>query len=136
MTSPLSGISVTVLFVGDLAASTAFYRDALDATLINQDEQSSFFELAGSKVLLLNRDGAVELVDDGVATDSATRPKGELVSFVEDVDQTVATLANRGVTFLRGPENRRWGMRTAHFTDPDGHVWEIAQSVDLAGPHE
>ena len=25
-----------------------------------------------------------------------------------------------------------WGMRTAAFTDPDGHVWEVAQ--ELRGP--
>jgi lactoylglutathione lyase len=25
--------------------------------------------------------------------------------------------------------NREWGKRTASFTDPDGHLWEIAQDL-------
>jgi uncharacterized glyoxalase superfamily protein PhnB len=28
---------------------------------------------------------------------------------------------------LSGPANREWGMRTATFADPAGHIWEIAQ---------
>jgi uncharacterized glyoxalase superfamily protein PhnB len=25
--------------------------------------------------------------------------------------------------------DREWGVRTACFTDPDGHVWEVAQQL-------
>jgi uncharacterized glyoxalase superfamily protein PhnB len=28
--------------------------------------------------------------------------------------------------------NRDWGMRTACFADPDGHIWEIAQELSPA----
>jgi lactoylglutathione lyase len=34
---------------------------------------------------------------------------------------------------LNGPVDRDWGMRTASFTDPDGHIWEIAQELAAAG---
>jgi mannose-6-phosphate isomerase-like protein (cupin superfamily) len=30
------------------------------------------------------------------------------------------------------PMNREWGVRTASFTDPDGHIWEIAQKLPEA----
>ena len=33
----------------------------------------------------------------------------------------------RGVELLNGPLDREWGVRTAAFADPDGHVWEVAQ---------
>jgi len=36
------------------------------------------------------------------------------------------------VELLNGPVNREWGMRTAGFTDPDGHIWEIAQKLPEA----
>ncbi len=134
MDSPLSGIGVTVLFCADLDASTAFYRDALGATLVNTDAQSAFLDLAGSKVLLLSPEGAVDLVDDSIATGAGTPATGELVCLVDDIDEVVITLAQRGVAFLRGPEDRRWGMRTAHFTDPDGHVWELAQNIEGGSP--
>jgi catechol 2,3-dioxygenase-like lactoylglutathione lyase family enzyme len=45
---------------------------------------------------------------------------------VDDVDEACAELATRGVTLLNGPIDRPWGIRTASFTDPDGHIWEIA----------
>jgi catechol 2,3-dioxygenase-like lactoylglutathione lyase family enzyme len=31
------------------------------------------------------------------------------------------------VELLNGPIDREWGVRTAAFADPDGHVWEVAQ---------
>ena len=44
-----------------------------------------------------------------------------------------AELGTRGVVLLNGPMNREWGMRTASFTDPDGHIWEIAQQLPQPG---
>jgi lactoylglutathione lyase len=51
---------------------------------------------------------------------------------VDDADAVCADLATRGVGLLNGPMNREWGMRTASFTDPDGHIWEIAQELPEA----
>jgi uncharacterized glyoxalase superfamily protein PhnB len=45
---------------------------------------------------------------------------------VDDVDAMCAELAKRGVKLLNGPMDRPWGIRTASFTDPGGHIWEIA----------
>ena len=44
-----------------------------------------------------------------------------------DVDAVCAELATRGVTLLNGPMDRPWGVRTASFVDPGGHIWEIAK---------
>jgi uncharacterized glyoxalase superfamily protein PhnB len=38
------------------------------------------------------------------------------------------------VSLLNGPIDRPWGMRTATFADPDGHIWEIAQQLGEDGP--
>jgi uncharacterized glyoxalase superfamily protein PhnB len=48
---------------------------------------------------------------------------------VDDVDELHAELAAKGVEFVREPIDREWGLRTAHFKDPDGNVWEIAQQL-------
>jgi uncharacterized glyoxalase superfamily protein PhnB len=45
---------------------------------------------------------------------------------VDDVDAMCAELAARGVELLNGPMDRPWGIRTASFKDPAGHIWEIA----------
>jgi uncharacterized glyoxalase superfamily protein PhnB len=46
---------------------------------------------------------------------------------VDDVDAMCAELASRGVELLNGPMDRPWGIRTAAFRDPAGHIWEIAK---------
>ena len=46
---------------------------------------------------------------------------------IEDADAVIGNLADRGVELLNGPIDRAWGLRTAAFADPDGHVWEVAQ---------
>ena len=48
---------------------------------------------------------------------------------VDDVDATAADLAARNVALLNGPVDRPWGIRTAAFADPAGHVWEIAGPI-------
>ena len=45
---------------------------------------------------------------------------------VDDVDAMCAELTERGVELLNGPMDRPWGIRTASFRDPGGHIWEIA----------
>jgi catechol 2,3-dioxygenase-like lactoylglutathione lyase family enzyme len=46
---------------------------------------------------------------------------------VDDVDAMCAELTRRGVELINGPIDRPWGIRTACFRDPAGHVWEIAK---------
>lgn len=46
---------------------------------------------------------------------------------VDDVDAMCTELAARGVALLNGPMDRPWGIRTASFRDPGGHIWEIAR---------
>lgn len=59
----------------------------------------------------------------------ATRDAGvrfQFTLFVDDVDAMFEELKERGVDLLNGPMDRPWGIRTASFRDPGGHIWEIA----------
>jgi uncharacterized glyoxalase superfamily protein PhnB len=42
----------------------------------------------------------------------------------------VDDLAERRVQLLNGAMDREWGIRTASFRDPGGHIWEIAQPLE------
>jgi uncharacterized glyoxalase superfamily protein PhnB len=53
----------------------------------------------------------------------------QLTIGVDDVDALCERLTARGVTLLNGPMDRPWGIRTASFTDPAGHIWEIGGPV-------
>jgi lactoylglutathione lyase len=86
--------------------------------VIYEDENSAVVRFENMIVNLLVRSAAHELIAPGaVATQDAA---------------VCAALATRGVTLLNGPMNREWGMRTACFADPDGHIWEIAQQLPEA----
>ena len=53
----------------------------------------------------------------------------QLTIWVDDVDRVAAELDARGVPLLNGPVDREWGVRTVSFTDPDGHIWEVAHDL-------
>ncbi len=130
MSMTLKRIDATVLFVADLDRATAFYRDTLGLPLQSQDENSAVFAFETTLLLLLSIAGAQDLLSpDAVVAARPTGARCQLVSFVEDVDAFYREMVARGVVFVRPPVDRAWGLRTAHFTDPDGHLWEVAQPV-------
>ena len=91
-----------------------------------EDEKSAVFTFGETLVNLLQGTEAPGLV--GPAT-VASRDDGVRFQFtlaVEDVDAMCANLESRGVELLNGPIDRPWGIRTASFRDPGGHIWEVA----------
>jgi len=44
----------------------------------------------------------------------------------QEVDEIVAAAERAGATVTRRPAPTFYGGYAAYFTDPDGHVWEIA----------
>src|ERR1700722_7257507 len=64
--------------------------------------------------------------------EQAGKGVGQFAIIVDDVDAVCAEIAGRGVQSLAGPADRDWGMRTATFADPGGHIWEIAQELPSA----
>ena len=126
MSSWPGAISAITLFVDDLEVSKQFYRDVFDSELKFEDEASAVFAFGGTLVNLLRTSAAEELI--GPAT-VAPRDAGSRLQFtldVDDVDAMCTELERRGVRLINGPMDRPWGVRTACFADPGGHIWEIA----------
>lgn len=127
------GIEAITLFVEDLEAAKRFYTDVFELPVMFEDDSSAVFNFGNTVINLLAITSAPELI--GPAT-VATREAGsrlQLTLEVDDVDARCALLSARGVSLVNGPMNRPWGIRTACFTDPGGHVWEIAQSLPKPG---
>ena len=126
----LKNVGAITLFVEDLAAARAFYGEAFGLPVHYADDDSTVFDLGNTLVNLLTVEAAAELVGaDGVGRPGAGA-RAQYTIWVEDADATCAELTRRGVTLLNGPLDRPWGQRTAAFTDPAGHVWEIAQTLN------
>ena len=126
----LKRIDVVVLFVGDLERAKAFYGDTLGMSKTFEDEVSAGFDFDSTMLLLLTTAGAQDLLtNDAVAVPRPPGASSQLVAFVDDVDVLHRDLAGQGVEFIREPIDRDWGLRTAHFKDPDGNIWEVAQPL-------
>jgi catechol 2,3-dioxygenase-like lactoylglutathione lyase family enzyme len=132
MSESLQSVGAITLFVEDLQPSKAFYENVFGAPLVYEDENSAVFKFENMIVNLLKVPAAHGLIDPGVVAAREAGSRFQLSIWVEDADAVCAELASRGVTLLNGPMNRAWGMRTASFVDPAGHIWEVAQ--ELPGP--
>jgi len=132
MTASLKSVGAITLFVEDPRRSKSFYEDVFDVPAIYEDEDAAAFKFENTIVNLLRTPAARDLIDPGAVASRDAGSRFQLTIWVDDADGACAELASRGVELLNGPMNRDWGMRTASFTDPDGHIWEIAQELSEA----
>ena len=124
-------IGAIVLFVQDLDGCTAFYRDILQLPYQGSDPGLVVFQLReGLSLILLSPSGVADVMGtEAQALPRADRLRGYLALAVADVDATYKELSAKGVAFVQPPTNKPWGLRLAHFTDPEGNLWEITQDI-------
>lgn len=114
--------------VADLERAIGFYRDVLGLRLLFQErdeahgEAFAFLELEGGNLELLAR------LDGGYAP----REPGpmlcpHLALGTDDLDASLAALADLGVALRKGPLEIPGMVRWAYFCDPDGNVLEYVQ---------
>jgi catechol 2,3-dioxygenase-like lactoylglutathione lyase family enzyme len=120
----------TILVVGDIDRSRAFYRDVLGAELYREYGGSSIvFRFQGAWLLVVTGGGPTE---DKPSVTFAPPPDPDSVSQsftirVQDCRAAYATLSARGAVFLTPPVESAWEVR-AFFRDPDGHLFEISEA--------
>ena len=121
-------ISLVTLGVADLRRATAFY-EALGWG--GQEVQETvFFQAGGLVVVLWGR--AALAADSGIA-DSGTDGFGGValahnVRSPGEVDAVLAEAVAAGATVTRPAAETFYGGYAGCFTDPDGHVWEVAHN--------
>ena len=59
-----------------------------------------------------------------------------LLQYVEDVDSAFRKAIEAGAKETRPVENQFWGDRMGTLTDPFGHVWSLATTVEEVSPEE
>jgi lactoylglutathione lyase len=129
----INDVGAVILFVEDLPRSRAFYHEVLGLDVEFEDDVSVGFKIEGLVFIVLQVDRArAQLQGEPTATPGAGAT-AFLTHFTEDVDALHANLVERRVSFFQTPTDQPWGMRTAYFKDPDGHVWEIAQPIGRSG---
>jgi lactoylglutathione lyase len=119
-------VAAVTLFVEDLAVTRQFYLDVFEVPVAYEDAVSAVFNFGPMMVNLLEVGEAPGLIGPAVVAG----PDGSRFQFtltVDDVDAKCEELVKRGVQLVNGPMDRPWGIRTACFADPAGHLWEIAK---------
>lgn len=123
------GIFAITLFAEDLSATKQFYREVFGLPLAFEDENSAVFNFGNTLINLLATSAAPELIAPAPIAPPDAGARLQLTIQVPDVDALCAQLVAAGVALLNGPLDRPWGLRTATFRDPGGHIWEIAQAL-------
>jgi catechol 2,3-dioxygenase-like lactoylglutathione lyase family enzyme len=123
-------VGAVIVFVADLPRSRAFYHGVLGLDVQFEDEESVGFKIEGLAFIVLQVDRARVQRGGEPTTTPGAGATAFLTTFTDDVDTLHAQLAQRHVPFFQSPADQPWGMRTAYFKDPDGHVWEIAQPIE------
>ena len=120
-------IFAVTLFVEDLTIAKQFYLRAFGLPVVFEDNNSAVFKFGHVLINLLKTSEAKELIEPAQVASSAAGSRFIFTIQVDDVDAMCAELRERGVELLNGPMDRPWGIRTASFIDPGGHIWEIAK---------
>jgi catechol 2,3-dioxygenase-like lactoylglutathione lyase family enzyme len=125
----LRSLGAITFFVEDPQRSKEFYARAFDAPAIFEDENSVVFRFENTLLNFLQVGEAPGLIAPATVGGADAGARFQLTIWVDDADAVCAELGRRDVSLLNGPVDRPWGVRTACFADPDGHVWEIAQQL-------
>jgi uncharacterized protein len=121
-------ISLITLGVADLQRAVDFYERIVGWKAAPSPPGVVFFDLNGVVLALWPHD---ELAKDlGMTADSIAAYRGyslaHNVRSEEEVDAIFARLRNHGATIVKQPQKVFWGGYSGYFSDPDGHMWEIA----------
>lgn len=119
-------LTAITLFVDDLAAAKEFYARAFALPIHWEDDVSAVFNFGNTLINLLQETEAPGLIAPAAVAPRSSGARMQFTIDVDDVDAAAAELVSRGVDLLNGPMDRPWGIRTAAFADPAGHIWELA----------
>ncbi|MBB4934291.1 putative enzyme related to lactoylglutathione lyase [Lipingzhangella halophila] len=118
------------LLVNDYVASFRFYRDVMKLPVLWGSEITRYAEFdvySPTRLALNEREVMAEAL--GTIEKDAALPGQDRVSVifeVDDVDHSAAELVAAGAPQVSPPKDwSAWGIRAAHFRDPDGYLLEI-----------
>lgn len=121
--------SMVTLGVESLAESTAFYeRLGWVRSQESSNDAVTFFQANG---VLLGLYGWAALAEDaGIEPDEKSRFRGTTIAYntrtKDEVDAVLAEAEQAGATIVKPGQDVFWGGYSGYFSDPDGHLWEVA----------
>ena len=124
-------ISIITLGVSDLKRSFEFYHDGLGLPTTKTPEDGIiFFQTSGVCLALYPFEKLVEDVDPTLT--DVSPPKFPAVTVAHntktkpEVDELLKRAEAAGGKIVKPAQDVFWGGYSGYFSDPDGHLWEVA----------
>ncbi|SMX47515.1 VOC family protein [Actibacterium lipolyticum] len=119
-------VTLITLGVDDLERAKTFYA-ALGWVPTEQTEGVVFYQING---MVLGLFGRSALAEDqgrpGANLGTGAMSLAQNFASKDEVDAAFALAVKCGATPLKAPEEVFWGGYSGYYSDPDGHVWEVA----------
>jgi catechol 2,3-dioxygenase-like lactoylglutathione lyase family enzyme len=125
-------ISLITLGVSNLERAITFYRDGLGLPMREGDSGVAFFQLRGLWLALFPREALAE--DAGVLSEGRGFAGFSLAHNVrtnEEVDALLEQAITAGGLLVIAGQPAFWGGYSGYFTDPNGHLWEVAANLEM-----
>jgi len=120
-------INMLTLGVRDMENAIRFYEQGLGLPRMPFEGGAAFFALNGSWLSLYPW--------DALAEDAGVPAKGQgfrgitlahVVSSKKEVDDLLDQAVKAGGKLIKPAQDVFWGGYSGYFSDPDGHLWEVA----------
>ena len=127
MPRPISErVNLITLGVEDLAASREFYG-RLGWVPAEDLPEVTFYRMRGCMLGLFGKEAlAKDQGRPGTPLGTGAITLAQNFPSEQEVDQAYAAALAAGASPLKAPEKVFWGGYSGYFSDPDGHVWELA----------
>jgi uncharacterized protein len=122
-------VTLVTLGVADLAAARAFYARLGWAEHRESQPGVAFFQMQGQALALFGRDDlAADQGRPGAVLGTGAVTLAQNFATEAEVDAAFAAALAAGAAALKAPQRAQWGGYSGYWTDPDGHVWEVAMN--------
>jgi catechol 2,3-dioxygenase-like lactoylglutathione lyase family enzyme len=122
-------LSFVTLGVADVAKSGAFYEALGFKASAASEAGVAFFDAGGVVLALFGREALAG--DAGADLGTPGRTNVALAHNVRseaEVDRVLGEAVAAGARLLKPGQKAFWGGYSGYFSDPDGHIWEVAHN--------
>lgn len=122
-------LSLVTLGVADVAQSRAFYERLGFKASSQSNASVAFFDAGGVILAVFGRnslaeDANVTAMQEGFSGVTLAHNVGSEA----EVDAVLADAVASGATLTKPAAKTFWGGYSGYFSDPDGHLWEVAHN--------